>query len=194
MYLIFLDTETTGLNPKKHRILEIAYKVFDSISGKPTLWYESIVAQSPEAWAEADPTSLTFNGFSWEQILKGKTEKVIASEIANDLNHLGLREYGGVFICQNPSFDRSFFIQLIDSDLQKNYGWPYHWLDFASMYWAVRLLQDPESAKKLKEHSLSKDEIAKYYGIQTEQFPHRAMNGVDHMITCYEAVFGKFNY
>ena len=192
MYLIFLDTETTGLNPQKHRTIDIAYKVFDSITGKDVISYESIVAQPDWVWAEADPQSLQFNGFKWEEILQGKTEKSVASEILNDFHHLNLAQKGGVFICQNPSFDRCFLLQLIDAEMQEHYGWPYHWLDLASMYWAARVLQNQECAKVFQEHNLSKDEIANHYGIAAEQLPHRAMNGVNHLIACYEAIFGKF--
>lgn len=189
MLLIFLDTETTGLNPEKHRILEIAYKVIDSATGNVLNSYESIVTQPAEVWAEADPESLSINGFNWEQNLHGQSEKVVASEISNDFNHLQLGEKEAVFICQNPSFDRAFFLQLINSDLQTHYGWPYHWLDLASMYWAVRLLKDKQSAHILKEQDLSKNSIAKQYGVPPEELPHRAMNGVKHLIACYEAIF-----
>lgn len=191
MYLIFLDTETTGLNPEKHRILEIAYNVIDSTNGKTILSYESIVAQSADIWGNVDSDSLEINGFTWDKVLNGKSERAIAAEISNDLNKLGLKEKGGVFICQNPSFDRVFFLQMVDAELQSTYGWPYHWLDLASMYWAMRLKIDPNLVKEFKESDLSKDAIAAFYGLPVEEKPHRAMNGVKHLIACYEALFGK---
>lgn len=189
MYLIFLDTETTGLNPEKHRILEIAYKVVDSRSKQVILSYDAVVSQPREVWAAADPGSLTINGFTWEEVLHGKTEKVVASEISNDLNHLKLGEQEGVFICQNPSFDRLFFIQLIDADLQEHFGWPYHWLDLASMYWAI--CQETGTILT-EERSLSKNAIAQHFGLPPEEAPHRAMNGVKHLMACYQAIFGSF--
>lgn len=192
MYLIFLDTETSGLNPEKHRILEIAYKVIHTLTGRAVVSYESIVAQTEDVWAEADPTSLQYTGLSWEDVLKGKTEKVVADEITNDLNKLSLADKGGVFICQNPSFDRAFFLQMVNADVQTHLGWPYHWLDLASMFWAVHLLHDRNATLFFKESNLSKDEIAKSYGLGPEKTPHRAMNGVNHLIACYEAIFGKF--
>lgn len=192
MLLIFLDTETTGLNPEKHRIVEIAFKVIDSISLKPIVSYEAIVAQPRAVFASADPTSLKVNGFTWEKLLKGKAEEVVAAEIANDLNHTHLREKSGVFICQNPSFDRAFFSQLLNVDMQENFGWPYHWLDLASMYFAMRLREDKNSVKKLQEKELSKNRIAEYLGLPKESDPHGAMNGVNHLIACYEALFGAF--
>ena len=192
MKLIFLDTETTGLNPEMHRTLEIAFKVVDSWTGKSVISYEAIVSQNEAVWAEADPLSLAFTGFAWEDILKGKTEMAVASEITYYLNKLSLRENGGVFICQNPSFDRAFFNQMINPDMQEHYGWPYHWLDLASMYWAIHLMQDREAALHFKESDLSKDEIAKHFGLEPEHSPHRAMNGVNHLMSCYEALFGRF--
>lgn len=192
MYLIFLDTETTGLNPEKHRMIEIAYRVVDSITGRKVLGYEAIIAQSMEVWANADPRSLEINRFTWEEILEGKTERAIAAEIVNDFNRLELGRRGGVFICQNPSFDRAFFLQLIDADLQQNLRWPYHWLDLASMFWTTQITKDSRLLMEMQEKDLSKDAIAAFYGIEAEKQPHRAMNGVNHLLTCYEAIFGKF--
>lgn len=189
MYLIFLDSETSGLNPEKHRLLEIAYKVVDSKSGSTILSYESIISQPAEVWAEADGASLEVTGFCWEDILMGKSERAVASEIINDLNCLGIGEKGGVFVCQNPSFDRTFFLQLINADLQRHYGWPYHWLDLASMYWAFCLLQEEGRFKEWKESDLSKDAIAKHFALREEKYPHRAMKGVNHLLACYNALF-----
>lgn len=191
MYLIFLDTETTGLNPEKHRILEIAYKVLDTATDRVLIGYEEVIAQPAEVWAAADPQSLKVNGFDWETILGGKSEKFIASQITQDFNHLELSKRGGVFVCQNPSFDRAFFTQLINVDLQEHYGWPYHWLDLASMYWATCVREDQKKASLMKEKELSKNAIARHFGLPEEERPHRAMNGVRHLMACYQALFSE---
>ncbi|MCH9625811.1 MAG: hypothetical protein S4CHLAM123_09920 [Chlamydiales bacterium] len=191
MYLIFLDTETSGLNPEKHRTLEIAYKVIDTLTERVIISYDAIISQTAEVWAEADPKSLEINGFTWEAVLRGKPEKSVASEISNDLGRIELGFKEAVFVCQNPSFDRAFFTQLISVDLQEHFNWPYHWLDLASMYWTLRLIKDKESAKTLVEQDLSKNRIAHYFGIEKEQQPHRAMNGVNHLIACYRALFAS---
>ena len=193
MLLIFLDSETTGLNFHRHRIIEIAYRVFDAASGKAVYNYETLISQPTEVFGSADSESLAFNNITFEMALEGKTEIVVASEIIHDFNRLGFSTRGGVFICQNPSFDRNFLTQLIDADLQEKFGWPHHWLDLASMYYALRLHQDRWTLKMLKDHGLSKDKIAAFYGIPPEIRPHRAMRGVNHLIACYEAMFGKFS-
>jgi len=191
MLLIFLDTETTGLNPEKHRALEIAFQVIEAGTGRSLVSHQSIIAQTAEVWAEADPESLKVNGFTWEMLLKGKTEHAVAAEITGDLNHAGLGEKGGVFICQNPSFDRAFFSQLIDVDQQDAFEWPYHWLDLASMFWALRLREDPKNLTHMSERDLTKNKIAAAYGLPPETGPHRAMNGVEHLIACYQALFNR---
>lgn len=191
MLMIFLDSEMTGLNPEKHRLLEIAYIVIDSTTGSRILSYESIVKQTEEVWANADLESLKVCGFSWEKVLKGKSESLVASEITRDWTQMGLSDKTGVFVCQNPSQDRMFFNQLISSDLHQKYGWPYHWLDLASMYFAVLQLEDKKTVRDLKESGLSKNKIASHYGIPPEKKPHGALAGVEHLLACYEAMFGK---
>ena len=191
MLLIFLDSEMSGLDPSKHRLLEIAFVVVDSITGRRVTGYESIVSQSSDVWAASDPISLKVNGFTWEKTLLGKSEKTIQAEIIHDLNHAGVQEKSGVFICQNPSLDRAFFTQLISVKLQEELKWPYHWLDLASMSWALRQREDKFHATQLCEKDLSKNRIAEYYGIAPEERPHRAMGGVEHLMACYEAMFGK---
>ncbi len=191
MLLIFLDSEMSGLNPRKHRLLEIAFVVVDSITGERLISYESIIAQPQEIWAESDPESLRINGFTWEKCLKGKPEKVVEAEIIQSLNHLDLGEKSGVFICQNPSADRCFFSQLVSVELQEEFGWPYHWLDLASMFWALRLMEDQKETRQMRESHLSKNRIANFYGVPPEKEPHSAMRGVLHLMDCYNAMFGN---
>ena len=186
MYGVFLDTETSGLNPTKHCILEIAFKIIDIESGELKINYCSVVAQTTANWEKADPMSLAINGFTWNEVSKGKPLKTVAAETITALSQVDIRNENGVFICQNPSFDRAFFSQLIDPDLQEALHWPYHWLDLASMYWAININKDPSPWVT----GISKDNISQVQGLPTEAKPHRAMNGVDHLIACYEAVVG----
>lgn len=50
MQAIFLDTETTGLDPFSHRLLEIAFKIVDIPSGDEKIAYQSIVKQPLQVW------------------------------------------------------------------------------------------------------------------------------------------------
>ncbi|HEY5234979.1 MAG TPA: 3'-5' exonuclease, partial [Rhabdochlamydiaceae bacterium] len=88
-------------------------------------------------------------------------------------------------------FDRIFFSQLVDPDIQESLNWPYYWLDLASMYWAKSIRkgkQDPKHYPWVT--GFSKDRIAAVYHLPAEEHPHQAMNGVDHLLLCYEKVIG----
>jgi oligoribonuclease len=183
---IFLDSETNGLNPLKHCILEIAYKILDVQTGELKGSYEAVVTQPKHRWDMADPLSLEVNGFTWDEIEHATDSNEIAGAIITDFARQGIRRGEAVFICQNPSFDRTFFNQLIDPDLQEALDWPYHWLDLASMFWATHIHRPPYPWQT----GVSKDKIASTYHLPPEGKPHRAMNGVNHLLACYESVVG----
>ncbi|NGX50291.1 MAG: Ribonuclease T [Chlamydiae bacterium] len=184
---IFLDTETNGLNATKHRLIEIACKIVDVQTGTLKDQYEAVVFVSFEEWKKSDPESLKVNGFSWADVKDGKKLSVIAEEIKASFKSCGIQRNEAVFICQNPSFDRVFFTQVIDADMQEQLNWPYHWLDLASMYWMRCIL---DGAPNPWETGVSKNKIAAVYNLPPEAHPHKAMHGVDHLIDCYKAVVG----
>lgn len=189
---IFLDSETNGLNAYVHKIIEIALQIVDMETGIVISSYDSIIQQSYEDWQKSDPESLRINGFDWEEISYGKSPLTVAEEIQSCLAKEKIHRDSAVFICQNPSFDRAFFSQLISAEIQEKKQWPYHWLDLASMHWALALYKKQEG-KSLPfpwEVGLSKNKIAKYFSIPEEAKPHKAMNGVRHLFSCYEALVG----
>lgn len=191
MQAIFLDTETTGLDPFSHRLLEIAFKVVDLPSGDEKLTYQTIVKQSLEIWERRDPASVEVNGFTWDKVQLGKEEAIVREEIIQIFTDLRIARGSTVYICQNPAFDRNFFAQLIDVYTQEQKHWPYHWLDFASMYWALQVKSNRETGKPFpQEMNLSKNVIAQLHQLPIEPCPHSALNGVDHLLLCYRIVVG----
>jgi len=188
---VFLDTETNGLNPTIHRLVEIAYKIIDLYSGEEKDTFHSIIFQPDSVWENSNLKSLEINGFTLDEMKSGKKETIIKSEILKSFEKNNIKNENAVFICQNPSFDRAFFSQLIDSETQDLLGWPYHWLDLASMYWALSLRKATNNQSYFPwETGFSKDLIASSYNLPKEMLPHRAMNGVNHLILCYKAVVG----
>lgn len=188
---IFLDTETNGLNPFVHRAIEIAFKIVNLTTGAVADHYSAIVKLSPEEWKLSDRMSLKVNGFTYEMVEKGLHPSQVATEITNILQKNRISRATAVFICQNPSFDRIFFSQLISPDIQEEFRWPYYWLDFASMYWTDAMREGRKTEEKLPWNTgFSKDKIAKVYNLSPETNPHKAMNGVDHLILCYKTVIG----
>lgn len=189
---IFLDLETTGLDPTRHRILEVALRVVDLKTQEQIGSFQSIVKQPYEVWEKRDSLSLEVNGFQWSELQQGLEEADIGHRLVGLFRDWKIQRGRAVFICQNPAFDRSFFSQIIDLYTQERLKWPYHWLDLASMYWAFNVERCMLENKPIQEEFiLSKDAIAKNYNLPTEGTPHRAMNGVDHLILCYQALFSK---
>ncbi len=190
---IFLDSETNGLNLRKHRIIELAYKIINVETGEIIETFETPLFIPFEEWKKSDPLSLEVNGFSWHDLKDGMEPQKVAEHIKLSFKRCGIERGKAVFICQNPSFDRAFFSQLIDTDVQEQLNWPYHWLDLASMYWCKSI----QGGRSLPwDTGISKNKIAEALGLPREVDPHKAMNGVDHLLLCYEAIVGfpeRFN-
>ncbi len=188
---IFLDTEANGLNPKKHKIIEIAYQLIDLFSGELKDSFHSTVSMSSEDWEKSDPESLQVNGFKWEEIERGQNASEVGRQIQASFAKNKIKRGEAVFICQNPSFDRVYFSQLVDPDLQEKLLWPYHWLDLASMYWSEAMKKGALGTGKYPwQTGFSKDKIARAYQLAAEEQPHRAMNGVKHLLLCYQTIVG----
>lgn len=191
MLAIFLDIETTGLDPFVHKAIEIAFKIVDLSTGEELAAYSTIVKQPLEVWEKRDFKSIQINGFSWEKVQSGKLPVEVKQEIIRIFDRFSVGRKRFFFLCQNPSFDRNFFAQLIEVSVQEEKQWPYHWLDLASMYWALRVRNAQTNGSAMPETiDLSKNAVAEEYGLPAEEFPHGALNGVNHLILCYGKVIG----
>jgi len=185
---VFLDIETSGLDPFLHDPLEIALIIVDLLHGKELGRYESVLQVTREEWTRRDPSSIEINKITLEELVKGKPREQVGREIEELLFHHSINNKRAFFICQNPSFDRPFFSKIIPQPRQQALDLPYHWLDLASMYFAERLIFE----QRTQEFALgiSKDAIAKSLSLAPEQRPHRAMNGVLHLLLCYTSLLG----
>lgn len=191
MQAIFLDIETTGLDCTRHCPIDVAFQIVDMTTCQRKYRFQSLVRQPAGVWERSDPSSLLVNGYTYEQVSTGKDPSIISEEIISIYTAHGIERGKAVFICQNPAFDRGFFMQLVDVYTQERLHWPYHWLDFASMYWALVLKKTKNAGASFPESiNLSKNEIAKAYNLPAETTPHRAMQGVEHLMACYQEVFG----
>lgn len=185
---VFLDIETSGLDPFLHEPLEIAFIIVDLLRGHELARYESLLQVTQEEWDRKDPASIAINKITQETLSNGKKRSQVADEIERLLVHYCITNERAFFICQNPSFDRPFFSKIVTPQKQQVLDLPYHWLDLASMYFVKRLVQKQNE----QEFSLllSKNAIAKALSLPEEQIPHRAMNGVQHLLLCYKHLVG----
>ncbi len=188
MKAIFLDIETNGLDFYINSPIQICVIIYDLHTMVCICEYQSFVFCSErQFFMHSDHSALNVNSITYEDLKNAKT----TNEICEELTHLfvshDINKKNSIFICQNPSFDRGFFDQIIPIDIQKEIELPYHWLDLASMYWGRIFYSNPIDDNI---PPLSKDNIALNLGIPPEKKPHRAMDGVKHLISCYRALFG----
>lgn len=172
-------------------MVEIAFKIVDLKTGEQKESFQQVISHPADLWEKSDQESLKVNGFTWDEISQGASPKNASQKVIDLFSKWGVKRGAAVFICQNPSFDRVFFSQLIDPDTQELLNWPYHWLDLASMHWALTMNQAILNKGPFPwETGFSKDLIAAHHKLPKEEKPHRAMNGVRHLLLCYEAVVG----
>lgn len=184
---IFLDIEANGLDMSIHQPLSIAIQLIDLKTSESIASFDTFIAISDSDWEKSSSTSLHINGISQDSLKNAPPIKEVKDSIIDLFTKHNITRKTAVFICQNPSFDRAFFHQIISTTWQENALWPYHWLDLASMFWSKQMKKAPPYPW---EFGISKNSIAKVYGLKTEQLPHSAMGGVNHLIDCYNAVVG----
>lgn len=127
--LVFLDIETTGLDPDVHEVWEIAL-AFDN-SGKPLSW---VVEHSLKT---ADPEALRLNGYWGRRRLLSATSADIDPSTRQALT-------GATIVGANPAFDTAF--------LRRRWGatpWHYRLLDVEAMAVGVLALDRPQGLAKL---------------------------------------------
>jgi DNA polymerase-3 subunit epsilon/oligoribonuclease len=182
---IFLDIETDGLCPDMNQVLEIGVCFYDLHTMTCICEYSSFIRCSERHWNfGSNSRHLSINGITFEDVKDAKEASEVCSDLAELFLCYEIDMNNSVFICQNPSFDRGFFPQIMPVETQQDLELPYHWLDLASMYWALCRMASTQLVPPL-----SKDSIAAYLGIPSEKKPHRALNGVKHLISCYRQLF-----
>lgn len=192
MRAIFLDIETTGLDFYRHSPIDIAFRIIDLTLGKQEQSYQTLIKPSIQAWKQRDLSSMKINGYTDEQLASGKEIASVGKEIIEVFTAAKIARGKAIFICQNPAFDRAFFSLIVDTYTQERLFWPYHWLDLASMYWTILMQKELAERRRYPEElNLSKNAIAGYFSLPPEQDPHSAINGVDHLIACYHAIFSE---
>jgi DNA polymerase-3 subunit epsilon len=98
--VVVLDTETTGLDPKIHEILEIAIVALDG-----TVLLDTKV--KPVNMAVASPEALKVNGYNEADWADAPTFDEIKDKVMEALKHK-------IIVGQNPQFDRNFVVEALD--------------------------------------------------------------------------------
>ena|SRR3990167_3904968 len=84
--LVIVDLETTGLNPCRHGILQIARVVLDVPSRRiiKGLNRASYVCPTDHVWSLRDPAAMAVNGLTWEKLSGGRLLNDALSYVLED--------------------------------------------------------------------------------------------------------------
>jgi len=155
--LAFIDIETTGLDVKKHEIIEIGCVITTS---KLKVIKKFEIKIKPEHIENADPISLKINHYNpadWKDAQNLKDAMTIFSKKVQDC----------IMVGQNVFFDLRFLEDAFEKTELKN-SMHYHKLDTISIAWA-------KLHKKSKITHFSLRELCKYFDIKNEN-PHSALS------------------
>ena len=120
--LAFVDTETTGLDPRKHEILEVAVKVCDPQTLEVLSQYQAKV--KPVRIACAEPEALAVNGYTeeaWEGALPLHLVMAEVARVAEDCVMAGQKtafdlaflEAACAEVGQTPTWRRRRYVDLM---------------------------------------------------------------------------------
>lgn len=150
---VYIDIETTGLNPYEHEMIE-----FGAIKDDTTRFETKI---KPEHIETAEPKALEVNGYREMDWMRAPKMSQILPFICNFLD-------GCVIVGHNVRFDVSFLeVAIKKHGIQKTLG--YHLVDTVTLAY--------EHLVPARITSLSLANVCSALGIPPEPSIHRAMNG-----------------
>ncbi len=176
--LVFVDVETTGLDPKKHEIIEIAAirRTFDR-----KLVAATSMKIRPSRLQDADLGALLVNGYSpkgWEEagsLLEALTRFSAIVELAD--------QPGPILVGHNVGFDRSFIAAAYEAEHLPPPAADYHSIDTASLAWSL-------CAQGLIER-VKLEVVCDFFGISNEG-AHGAWRDVERTIAVYDRLVPMF--
>lgn len=166
--LAFIDVETTGLNDRKHEILEVAVLITDP---QAYAIQQTMVAKlQPQHLELAEPKALEVNGYNpidwaphhcWTRpSLLGALSSLLENK---------------VLVGQNVAFDEGF-LKSFFYEFDRTPTWHHHKVDTASLAW-------PDYARgRIKGISLSA--LAEHFGMHQPQ-PHTALSDATIALNLY---------
>lgn len=174
---IFIDLETSSLNPKTGEIIELAAirtDCFGTMVGspvcdkiKPLKLVDAEAAKvngySEKDWQYAVPFRIAFENFE-RSLIRDRTDKL-------------------VIVAHFADFDRRFLEETLDREQIPNPLQGRSWIDTGQLAWPL-VFND-----YLKSRSL--EALCKYYGIENEH-PHSAADDVKATAEVYWAMMGRF--
>ncbi len=158
--LVFIDIETTGLNPEEHEIIEIGCLVVNGQTFEvKTKYHARINPKHPDRWDTKAKELIGYSRRKWSN----------TKELSNILNKINKLSSGGILAGWNVSFDWSFLRKAFEH-LSMTPQFDYHRIDVMSIAYAALYL-------KPKVESLSLRKVAVSFGMSLPE-THRAMDDI----------------
>jgi oligoribonuclease (3'-5' exoribonuclease) len=168
--LVYLDTETTGLNPALHEIVEVAWAVDDGPIHCVVL---------PHTLRNAEMAALNINGY-FDRNLDERMRYDIGSERPTDLVRDLLRDLrGATLVGANPAFDAAFLMARFGVQL-----WHYRLLDIEAYAAGVFGWALPRGLKDVRDELRDR-------GWPLTQPDHTARGDVEVLRACHQALMPK---
>lgn len=152
---MFFDVETSGVIPEKHKVLTLAYIIYDDVKGEVlkkdllTIKHEELVVNI---------NALKINKINLLDHLKGMTESEVIEILNKDINTYNVKYLAG----WNVKFDISFLNAMNKDKLYI----PYKYIDVMQMFYFD---------KALLNHKLQN--VAECYGV--EHTPHDPISDIN---------------
>ncbi len=149
--LAHIDTETTGLIPGYHELVDIGIVYTDFDGNILQEWHKRLMPLHPE---RADPGAVKINGFDpkvWRKEGALSPSRALEQMLAFEDDHFPGKTI--LRVAYNCKFDAAFFDHLFrdnGKDADKPH-YSYFWLDIPSMAWMMgyRFLSEADLAKAL---------------------------------------------
>jgi DNA polymerase-3 subunit epsilon len=156
--LLFVDTETTGLDATKHELLEVAAIRCSPDGSNIISMYEAKL--KPLHLESAEPKALEINKYS---AAEWTDDKCVKPEIVVD----NLQKMAGntVLVGHNVSFDEGFLTPMF-TRLGMKAPWGYHKVDTVALAWPLFLYTDADG--------VSLEKVCRFLGVERAQ-AHRAL-------------------
>lgn len=105
--LLIVDTETTGLDPEKDRVIEVGAVLFETEAGVPVACGSRLISSENNPAHEINriPRSVL-----WDQHWNDETPDQLLAEMAD------LAPENPIYVAQNADFDRAFLGRLTDGE------------------------------------------------------------------------------
>lgn len=167
MNLLFLDTETTGLDHNYHEVCSIAWRKYGKAEGVEY----AVSCGYPE---RADTIALEVNGASREMLGNGTQPLYLRRHLEDFRGH--------TLAGWNIGFDIRFLMNRQQHILSAD-TYPFHYrpLDVASLAWPLLL--------EGKVDSLGLNAVCDYFGVSNDG-AHNALRDVERTIAVYEHLVG----